>query len=294
MFEKKFLLGIGLTDEKEESILEYIVKSAKKSIEKYYIVTPNPEILVFAQKHKDFKTILNEAKIALIDGVGIIWAYKVLGKDIGYRVSGTDFMEKLCKAVSDYNLASKEKPITVGFLGAKPGVAELTAERLSQKYIGLKVAFAGDEWISDVKSLSHVANDARRTKSKNLKLAPSSLSESRSPKGNLGSNNKTGSAFSSFASGQASDIDILFVAFGFPKQEMWMAENLNKIPVKVAMGVGGAFDYISGNVPRAPVFVRNLGFEWLYRLIRQPWRWKRQLALIEFGYLVLKEKLSNS
>jgi len=65
---------------------------------------------------------------------------------------------------------------------------------------------------------------------------------------------------------------------------------LDKIPVKVAIGVGGAFDYISGKVPRAPRLVQKLGFEWLFRLIRQPWRIKRQLALLEFIFLVLRER----
>jgi N-acetylglucosaminyldiphosphoundecaprenol N-acetyl-beta-D-mannosaminyltransferase len=85
-------------------------------------------------------------------------------------------------------------------------------------------------------------------------------------------------------------IDILFVAFGHPKQEQWIHSQLDKLPVTAAMGVGGAFDYISGNIARAPKFIRSLGLEWLYRLVRQPWRWKRQLALWEFIWLVLKEK----
>ena len=80
--------------------------------------------------------------------------------------------------------------------------------------------------------------------------------------------------------------DILFVAFGHPKQEIWIADNLDKIPVKVAMGVGGAFDYLSGSVPRAPKWVRGLGFEWLFRLIIQPRRIKRQFALIKYLVMV--------
>ena len=76
--------------------------------------------------------------------------------------------------------------------------------------------------------------------------------------------------------------DILFVAFGHGKQEKWIAENLNKIPVKLAMGVGGSFDVISGKVPRAPEWMRRVGLEWLFRLIIQPWRIKRQFALIKF------------
>ena len=58
------------------------------------------------------------------------------------------------------------------------------------------------------------------------------------------------------------------------------------------MGVGGAFDYISGRVPRAPRWVRSIGFEWLFRLLIEPWRIKRQLVLLEFVWLVIKEKLS--
>jgi N-acetylglucosaminyldiphosphoundecaprenol N-acetyl-beta-D-mannosaminyltransferase len=82
-------------------------------------------------------------------------------------------------------------------------------------------------------------------------------------------------------------LDILFVAFGAPKQEKWIDKNLDKIPVKVAMGVGGAFDYISGKVPRAPKLLRDLGLEWLFRLIVQPWRIKRQLKLLRYLWLVL-------
>ena len=60
------------------------------------------------------------------------------------------------------------------------------------------------------------------------------------------------------------------------------------------MGVGGSFDYLSGDIVRAPGFIRALGLEWLFRLARQPWRWKRQLALVEFIWLVLKEKFGTT
>ncbi len=85
--------------------------------------------------------------------------------------------------------------------------------------------------------------------------------------------------------------DVLFVAFGSPKQEKWIYENMNEIDAKVFIGVGGAFDFISGKVMRAPVFIRRLGFEWLFRLIIQPWRIKRQFALVRFVLAVIKEKL---
>ena len=93
------------------------------------------------------------------------------------------------------------------------------------------------------------------------------------------------------AKNQFPNTDILFVAYGFPKQEEWIAKHLEELPIKAAMAVGGSFDYISRRVDRAPVFIRSAGFEWLYRLIRQPWRIKRQLALVQFVGLVLQEKL---
>lgn len=85
---------------------------------------------------------------------------------------------------------------------------------------------------------------------------------------------------------------ILLVALGAPKQEKWIDENLKDLPgVRLAMGVGGAFDYISGRVRRAPKIVRRLGLEWLVRLIRQPWRIIRiYTATIHFAYLVIKGK----
>lgn len=85
-------------------------------------------------------------------------------------------------------------------------------------------------------------------------------------------------------------MDLLFVGFGALKQEKWIKVNLNKIPVKIAIGVGGALDYFAGEIPRAPKVLRDLGLEWLFRLIIQPWRIKRQLALLKFIWLVLKYK----
>lgn len=87
--------------------------------------------------------------------------------------------------------------------------------------------------------------------------------------------------------------DILFVAFGMGKQEKWIHENLPKLAsVRIAMGVGGSFDFIAGTAVRAPLFLRKIGLEWLYRLIRQPKRFRRIWnATVVFTYLALKEKL---
>ncbi len=232
MKNKIFLLGVGINNINIQDTLEFIIKGLGKNEKKYYVVTPNPEILVIANANHNYKKVLNNAKLALPDGVGVMLASKFLSKPLEQRVTGVDLVENLCKEVS-------KQPITVGFLGAGPHVAELASECLREKYPDLKINFTEQEW--------NFEKDYPKT-------------------------------------------DILFVAFGSPKQEIWIAENLNKLPVKVAIGVGGAFDFISGKTKRAPVIFRKLGLEWLFRLFMQPWRIKRQLRLIKFIFLVFKEK----
>ena len=82
---------------------------------------------------------------------------------------------------------------------------------------------------------------------------------------------------------------VVLVAYGHPKQERWIARNRARLPAAVAIGVGGAFDYESGRVRRAPRWMRRLGLEWLYRLVRQPWRARRMLALPAFALAVWRE-----
>ena len=87
--------------------------------------------------------------------------------------------------------------------------------------------------------------------------------------------------------------DVLFVAYGAPAQDKWIARNLERLGVPVAMGVGGAFDFISGRAKRAPRWLQRLGLEWLHRLCREPWRWRRMLALPKFVWLVVRERLAK-
>jgi N-acetylglucosaminyldiphosphoundecaprenol N-acetyl-beta-D-mannosaminyltransferase len=234
-FEKIFLLGVGFTNATEDEVLEFIVTGLGKLTEKYYIVTPNPEILVIADKDLNYKDILNGAKLALPDGIGVMMGAQLVGRPLKQRIHGVDLVENLCREVSN-------RPITVGFLGAGPNVAEKTMECLRKKYPGLRVGLVSSEWFPALK------------------------------------NNK---------------VDVLFVAFGSPKQEVWIADNLRILPAKVVVGVGGAFDFLSGKVVRAPRILRSSGFEWLFRLVIQPWRIKRQLSLIKFVFLILKEKLTS-
>ena len=88
--------------------------------------------------------------------------------------------------------------------------------------------------------------------------------------------------------------DILFVAFGAPRQEKFIADNRMSLKVKMAIGIGGTFDYIAGIVPYAPLWIRRTGLEWFYRLVTQPKRWKRIFnAVIIFPFLICKSKLTK-
>jgi N-acetylglucosaminyldiphosphoundecaprenol N-acetyl-beta-D-mannosaminyltransferase len=91
----------------------------------------------------------------------------------------------------------------------------------------------------------------------------------------------------------SSGADIVFVAMGSPKQELWIAENRDAINASFCMGVGGTFDVVSGKVEWAPPFFRTTGTEWLYRLVREPKRWRRQLVLPKFAWAVLKRKFAG-
>ena len=86
--------------------------------------------------------------------------------------------------------------------------------------------------------------------------------------------------------------DILFVALGSPKQELWMARYGSGLRVKVCQGVGGTLDILAGHVRRAPLVFRKLNLEWLYRLMTQPGRFIRQTALPRFVFQVARAKLS--
>lgn len=84
--------------------------------------------------------------------------------------------------------------------------------------------------------------------------------------------------------------DILFVGLGFPKQEIWIDSNVHKLNAKVIIGNGGVMDILSGNAKRAPEIYQRLGLEWLYRLIQEPSRIKRQLVLPKFMLMMVFNK----
>ena len=86
----------------------------------------------------------------------------------------------------------------------------------------------------------------------------------------------------------ASAADILYVAYGAPQQDKWIVRNRQTLTsVRVAIGIGGSLDFITGRAVRAPRWVQSIGLEWLHRLVREPWRWRRMMALPKFVFTFL-------
>lgn len=242
MLNSTVLLGVPFNINSKEEILEEITSRLKEEHQKTFIVTPNPELVMLAHYNKHYQKILNSAQVSLPDGVGIVWASRILSKGIQTRIAGVDFVKSLVKHVA-------KQPVTIGLFGAGEGVAEEAAECLRKMYPEAQIVYA-----------SHLPPFETDTYANRKPVIEK-------------------------------QIDILFVALGSPKQEEWIYNHLDQLPVKVVMGVGGAFDMISGRVRRAPRAMQTIGLEWLWRLITQPWRWRRQLRLIEFVWLVVKEKV---
>ena len=220
-----------------------------------YIVTPNPEFLMLARRDREFKELLNESDLSIPDGSGLLLSGRVKN-----TTTGVDLMEELCRLSGDCGF-------TVGLLGGKDGVAEKTKQCLLKKYPKLKIVFAESGPI--ISETGEVLSSKYYGKEK----IQDPLIQNTYP---------------------FPQVDILFIALGQGKQERWISQNLSKSEARVMMGVGGAFDYLSGEVKRAPLLIRKIRFEWLFRLITQPWRIKRQLALFQFIFLVIKERLFGS
>jgi len=258
------ILEIELIGNSLKEVLGLIEQRIAKK-QRTLVVTPNPEFLVFSREAPWFKRILIQSDIAIPDGVALLWAREVLKKNSFFGRLLTAFLTGLKiiftgwgqKRVNGTDLMEKLCQLAAGegwtvyLLGGKPGIAQKTLKILQLKNPGLK------GW----------ANSGPRLEIRNWKLE---ITEKL-----VREINEKKPIF-------------LFVAFGMGKQEKFIFDNWGKLNVRVAMGVGGAFDYLSGRVKRAPQWIQNLGLEWLYRLCHEPWRWKRQLRLLKFIWLVMK------
>ncbi len=214
----------------------------------FLIMGPNAQLINLAQRNRDFAEALQASALNVPDGISMVLAAKLFGRNISDRVPGGELMERLCRDAS-------ERGLSVYLLGGLPGAAEGAAKELQRRYPSLSVAGADCPPLG----FEHDAIECSRIQQRIVAAAP----------------------------------DLLFVALGAPKQEVWMHKNCRSLPIGAAMSVGAAFDTLAGLRKRAPLWTQKIGMEWFYRLVQEPGRlWKRYLiGNISFLYLVLEQFL---
>jgi len=273
--ERITILGIPVDAVSQQEAIRCIVQFCR-SAGQFHIATPNPEMLVEASKNPEFKKVLQNTAMNIPDGAGLVWALRrgMRGRrsDRGdssrtsvpsltsvppptsvVRLTGTDLLQKI--TTSESRLCPPER---IFLLGAAPGVAEKAAVELKKRNPAIRDI---GTW-SGSPSVEDEAEIIRRINT--FSFTPRS------------------------SGGSGGGHILLFVAFGAPKQDLWIARNLKKLPsVKIAMGVGGALDFLSGRKKRAPRWMQAIGIEWLWRLILEPRRVGRIWnAVVVFPWMI--------
>ncbi|MFA6908823.1 MAG: WecB/TagA/CpsF family glycosyltransferase [Patescibacteria group bacterium] len=245
------ILDVRVDTVTQHTIDDYIHRFLREK-KLHHIVTVNPEIVMYAQTDNAYARILDEASLCVPDGIGLVYAARHSGTRIK-RLTGYDLLTHLMHV-------AEHEQVPVFFLGGGQDVAHAAALRIKKKFPGLRVVGAEEGLRHPHEGVPDTSDDEQhKYLIEHLNLVQ--------PK-------------------------ILLVAFGHPKQEKWIYEYASKIPsVHIAVGVGGLFDYISGKVRRAPWIFRAAGLEWLFRLVRQPWRLPRiGVATFKFVRQITKKR----
>lgn len=220
----------------------------------HLVATPNPEFLVAAHDDEDFRSLLNQTDLNLPDGYGLLLVARWYGARLPERVTGSDFTVDLCGLCAELGLP-------VFFLGGeRPNVAARAAAAMHARFPALIVAG------------THAGGRVTKGDDGMLHCDPAALDAIRE-----------------------SRAVALLVAFGHGRQEKWCRDNLPMLPdVRLAMGIGGTFDFLAGDLARAPASLRKLHLEWLWRLIQEPSRWRRiWTAVVVFPYLAARERCAK-
>ncbi len=208
----------------------------------HYVVTPNSEIVYACKEQPGLKQVLNHAALVLPDGIGVVYASRILKRPVKEKVAGIEFGTAMLQLAA-------ERGWKVYLLGGKPGVAEQAADRLCTAYPGLVIVGTADGYFKeDAPVVEKIAR---------------------------------------------SGAELLFVCLGAPKQEYWMEKNVVATGARLSMGLGGSLDIYAGISQRAPDLWVRLGLEWAYRLVKEPWRIKRQMNLPKFLFTAIGMRLTG-
>ncbi|MDO8444189.1 MAG: WecB/TagA/CpsF family glycosyltransferase [bacterium] len=256
-----------------ESRLIGFVESNHKSI----ITTPNTEFIIRAQTDDEFRDILNlKSKLNLPDSYGVLWAARFLSlvtpknKYLKFILTPVIWLLSLIflpVMPRFYHRPLQEKISGSDFIWS---IAKVSAMNKYRVFL-----FGGGATVAERAALK------LQTDVHDLRIAGVYPGDLTKPTAEI------------IEAINRSRADIVLVCLGSPVQERWLAENLAKTCCKVGIGLGGTFDFIAIIVPRAPLWMRRSGLEWLYRLFVEPKRLRRQFALPKLAWLVLKEKLAT-
>jgi N-acetylglucosaminyldiphosphoundecaprenol N-acetyl-beta-D-mannosaminyltransferase len=221
------------------------------------VFTPNTEQLMQAQDNPAFLEILRATAIRVPDSVGIVmadwWRAFTTGESwlIRERVTGVDLAESLLSEAC-------VRGWRVVLIGGMGNASDVAAGNLKKRFSGLDIrSILVGEVACDDKKMDLIMENENEVIEKINEIRP----------------------------------DLVLVALGAPKQEVWVLKYGEKLAVQAMMVVGGAIDMWSGIQVRAPQWMRQWGLEWWWRLMQQPWRIGRQLRLVRFGWLVVRGKL---
>lgn len=263
------VLGVRFHPLTRAQAAEAVVRLAQAG-GKSYVVKPYSEFMPPAHRDARLRDILNGAALCLPDGVGILWAAHYMSQRGGRLLAAVQLPLSFLALV--LRPSALRRPLPQAMHGV-----DFTWEMLAAiDRAGLSLYLLGG---TEEESRGAVKRIAERRPSLRIAGAhPGYLREGDDAVARI----------------NAAQPDVLLVAMGFPRQEKWIADNLPRLDVKIAVAEGGSLSFISGAVGRAPRWMRRSGLEWLYRLLRQPRRLRRQLALPVFVWLVFRARLRRA
>jgi len=274
MTERIKIAGVPFDNLDYKGVLKQIDHFIKND-RKVYIVTANPEMILNASKDDKFFEVLAGATLNTPDGTGILWAATYLEKPRPKNALARRFQfYQSCLA---------------GLFFPR-SIRKVLKERVTGTDLMKKIVEMSQEKTWKIFLLGASSGIAKKVTKKFSKKHPNVKF--------VGCHAGTPHIKDEMEICELineAKPDILFVAYGSPDQEFWIHRNLFKLnSVKVAMGVGGAFDFHAGRVKRAPKWMQKAGLEWLWRLTREPKRLSRIWnATVVFSKLVAKEKEEN-
>jgi len=253
------ILGIpldNLTMTETVDRIHAMVADFRKDGKPRLVATVNVDFLVNAlnwfsgePRHPELLDILQHADLVTADGMPLVWTSHLLGNPLKERITGADLVPRLATGAPG-------KKLSLYFLGGRGEAAKQAAESLKKENPGMIIAGVDAPFV-------HIEGEKLVNADEDDTQVIRRINDTRP--------------------------DILLVAFGNPKQEAWFHRNRHRLKAGVTIGIGGAFDFITGTLSRAPLWMQKSGLEWIYRLTQDPRRlWKRYvIGLLKFTVMVL-------